>query len=614
MDYDEENSIRSFRLLQDGKDFIVSLSIIRDCLLISAYEKLEGGNYYEKDFSLSDLCAINRFFKIMSSIIEAQTELIKCIEKQKVGIGLNNDILNLFFYISIGTDNIYIKIPLEKTDIIYKRIMTLEEQEPFTGQIQLKNRGSYPEDEQRINNLAQINDELKLSQANLLEDLKKLLIISEQLKKESNLLSEENAKLNVRLQNIQKEAFETKIEIEALKEEEQALNEENIELNKYNEDLENIVTEKNENLQKNYRETIMQRVDKDDIDLGNGPKAVSTRYETSPIKTFIPRVTAKPNVEAYDESILNNSRQPFYQTEKRITQYLANNSPLDMLNRTDININNNNPMKNSFRTYNNDFNSNNISNNSYNDFYYDKDPEDNIHKKRKQFKQNQNNFGNGNGNGRITEKTNDYEDEDLVSYNRESESYKYLDSRDTLDSQIESGDKEEKYIKSEIIKNKNEEEMLLNKINNHGRDLQFNLLYKSINDTDRAEVFHRKCDKAQRSLVLIETINGRRFGGYTTKSWEGDGINKKDEEAFVFSLDKLQIYNIIYGKPAIGCYPRYGPVFLGCQIKVNDNFFVKGGTTYRKNINYATNEDFELNDGIKFYGIKDIEVFEVNLI
>ena len=58
--------------------------------------------------------------------------------------------------------------------------------------------------------------------------MEKLLIINEQLKKESNLLSEENAKLNVRLQNIQKEAFETNLKIEALKEEEQALNEENI--------------------------------------------------------------------------------------------------------------------------------------------------------------------------------------------------------------------------------------------------------------------------------------------------------------------------------------------------------------------------------------------------
>ena len=170
------------------------------------------------------------------------------------------------------------------------------------------------------------------------------------------------------------------------------------------------------------------------------------------------------------------------------------------------------------------------------------------------------------------------------------------------------------YINSEIIKNPKEEEMILNKINTNGKDINFNLIYKAINDTDCAQAFHQKCDKARRTLVLIETIDEKRFGGFTTESWEGDGIDKIDKEAFVFSLDKMKIYNIISEQPAIGCYPNYGPVFLGCQIKVNDNFFVKGGTTYKKNTNYATNSDYELNDGVKFYGIKDIEVFEVNFI
>ena len=88
-----------------------------------------------------------------------------------------------------------------------------------------------------------------------------------------------------------------------------------------------------------------------------------------------------------------------------------------------------------------------------------------------------------------------------------------------------------------------------------------NLIYKATIDTDRAEIFHQKCDRAQRTLVVIESISDRRFGGYTTQSWAGDGIDKDDEEAFVFSLDKLQIYNIISGQPAIGCYPKYGQYF-----------------------------------------------------
>ena len=377
-----------------------------------------------------------------------------------------------------------------------------------------------------------------------------------------------------------------------------------------------------------------QKVNNDEIDLGVGPKAVSSRFDAATIKTFIPRVTAKPNVEAYDEGFTNNSRPPFYYTEKRITQYLTNNLQFnDRLNYTDINLNNNDPLKNSFRTYNDYNNPNNLSYNTYNkkldtnlNIYNElnnRDPEDNIHKKKQK-----NNYQQPIGYGRISEKTNDYEadersnqlNEDNFSHDvqsiRESETItsNYRESKDTLGNQTEE-DKKLNYLqKTEIIKSLNEEEMLLNKINKHGKDIKFNLIYKSTVDSDKADEFHKKCDKAQRTLVLIETINGKRFGGYTTQSWEGKGIDKNDDEAFIFSLDKLQIYNIISGQPAIGCYPKYGPVFLGCQIKINNNFFVKGGTTFKKNTNYATNSDFELNDGIKFFGVKDIEVFEVNLI
>ena len=52
----------------------------------------------------------------MHSIEEAQIELIKAIEKQKVGIETGNNILKIIFYMAIGTDNIIVKIPLTKKD------------------------------------------------------------------------------------------------------------------------------------------------------------------------------------------------------------------------------------------------------------------------------------------------------------------------------------------------------------------------------------------------------------------------------------------------------------------------------------------------------------------
>ena len=154
-------------------------------------------------------------------------------------------------------------------------------------------------------------------------------------------------------------------------------------------------------------------------------------------------------------------------------------------------------------------------------------------------------------------------------------------------------------------------ELLIRKINKKNKKITFNLIYKATVDSDKAAVFHKKCDEAQKTLVLIETDKGKRFGGYTSVNWKGNCVDKMDEDAFVFSLDKMKIYENIRGEEAIGCYPKFGPVFLGCQIRIYDEAFQKGGTTYEKGLNYRTNEDFELTGGDRVFNVKEIEVYEV---
>jgi hypothetical protein len=642
MEYEEIN-IRFFKLNQDGKEYILSLSIYEDCIRLTCQEnKGISGNYYETNYTLNELCEINRFFFIMNSLYEAQNELIKAIEKQKIGIELGQNSLNLIFYLIIGTDNILLKLPLAKRDKSYKRVRIPEDQEPFTGDVHLKNKGNYPEDERRIITLEKYNDQLKQSQSALIDGVQNLMDVTEKLKKETSILYEENSKLNTRLKAIQKENFERNLEVDNLKKEEQILNEESIKLKNYNNELEKLLAQKKENLRKTFIESQQNKFRKGEIDYGNGPKAISSRFDNAQIKTFIPRLTAKPKVDAYEESISQMRKSPFYYTDKRRSNFPISNVPTEeRFNRTDYNIkdiNINNPMKNSYSNYS-DFNSLNNS-----EYIFNKSPDDNYKKKAK--RKNQPFIQKVE---RITEKTNDNENEDemkniyfqnkninLSNQDEDASSNftqslkameelnnKFIQKEEEFDEEeleVEEEFEEEsqsinnKYMNSDIVKSPMEESMLLDKLGNHGKTIKLKLLYKASLDSDRAEVFHNKCNKAKSTIVFIETINGNRFGGYTTQSWEGDGIDKKDENAFVFSLDKLQIYNIISQQPAIGCYPKYGPVFLGCQIKVNDNFFVKGGTTYRKNINYAINSDFELNDGIKFFGVKDLEVFEVNLL
>jgi len=165
--------------------------------------------------------------------------------------------------------------------------------------------------------------------------------------------------------------------------------------------------------------------------------------------------------------------------------------------------------------------------------------------------------------------------------------------------------------KGDIIHNTQELGLLTKKINNLNQKLTLNLLYKASIDSDKASSFHAKCDGAKSTIVLVETNKGKRFGGYTTCSWSGDCVDKKDEEAFVFSLDKMKIYENIPGEFAVGCYPKFGPIFLGCQIRIYDKAFSKGGTTFERGLNYETEEDYELTGGDRNFNVKEIEVYEV---
>ena len=166
-------------------------------------------------------------------------------------------------------------------------------------------------------------------------------------------------------------------------------------------------------------------------------------------------------------------------------------------------------------------------------------------------------------------------------------------------------------ILKDIIKDQDEIDIVLNKIAEKYPGSNYKLLYKGTRDGDKAQEFHSRCDEAEKTLVIVEDNYGNRFGGFTTQDWGGQYLQKKDDEAFIFSIDKNKVYDVIPEQNAIGCYPNFGPVFFGCQIRIYDNFLTKGGTTYKKGLNYYTTEDFELTNGKQNFGVRDIEVYEV---
>jgi hypothetical protein len=162
-----------------------------------------------------------------------------------------------------------------------------------------------------------------------------------------------------------------------------------------------------------------------------------------------------------------------------------------------------------------------------------------------------------------------------------------------------------------IIKDPDEIGMVVNKIGQKFPGSRFKLLYQASRDGDSCSTFHEKCDEAEKTLVIVEDNDGNKFGGFTTQDWGGQYLQKKDDDAFIFSIDKNRIYDVIPNQNAIGAFPNFGPVFFGCQIRIYDNFLTKGGTTYKKGLNYRTTEDFELTNGKQNFEVRELEVYEV---
>ena len=142
--------------------------------------------------------------------------------------------------------------------------------------------------------------------------------------------------------------------------------------------------------------------------------------------------------------------------------------------------------------------------------------------------------------------------------------------------------------------------------------IQFKLLYQATRDGDDSQTFHQKCDYKKNVLVLIKTNKNRKFGGFCSIGYRSEGDNQKDNTAFIFSLDKLKIYNIKKDHTAVFWGVNYGPLFAGGTVVVSDKFF--NNCSYansKENCSYEITQNYELNGGEYDYKIEELEVYKV---
>ena len=183
----------------------------------------------------------------------------------------------------------------------------------------------------------------------------------------------------------------------------------------------------------------------------------------------------------------------------------------------------------------------------------------------------------------------------------------------SVDTKILKTEEEIDFIKNMIKENKYE------KLGLKPNNFSLNLIYRATRDGDMGQNFHKLCDGLSPILLLIKTTHNVRFGGYTETFFEGtnDYLGKKDDNAFIFSLDKRKYYQIEKGENAILCYINYGPVFYGnnfSNIFLKEPFFKKKGSVAPKGDRYKTKEDYEINLGKQYFKPIQIEVFHIKLI
>ena len=234
---------------------------------------------------------------------------------------------------------------------------------------------------------------------------------------------------------------------------------------------------------------------------------------------------------------------------------------------------------------------------------------------------NSNNFNNENNNNKKTDIINQRINKSFTKKKEEKE--KNMDK-----------DKESNKKSKELEKTKNKKQKFNSKIIINVEDLDliarglvkddidslknlrvgYKLIYRATEHGENAEDFHEKCDDIEGTLIIIKTKEGNIFGGYTSLSWDPEEeAEKKDEDAFVFSLNLEKLY-FESGKKeySIFCDKNKGPCFVGMfsvqEMIFNTKSFINPwGIQCFSGENY----EYEINQGKNEFFIEELEVFQV---
>jgi len=174
---------------------------------------------------------------------------------------------------------------------------------------------------------------------------------------------------------------------------------------------------------------------------------------------------------------------------------------------------------------------------------------------------------------------------------------------------------------TQILQEKKELDLILDKIKvifskQKRKFINLKLIYTATNDGDSAEDFHLHCDGYAPLIILIKTTKNVVFGGFTEKPFYSTKkrIGNKDDNAFIFSVDRMKTYEVEKGTIATCSFRDYGPVFAGFEhnnIYLFDDFFTDPGNVAEKGDRFRTTENYEINLGEEKFFVEEMEIYQV---
>ena len=168
-------------------------------------------------------------------------------------------------------------------------------------------------------------------------------------------------------------------------------------------------------------------------------------------------------------------------------------------------------------------------------------------------------------------------------------------------------------IDSNIINNDLFYKKSLKKWINPNQSIKSELLYRLTKDGDSISTFHSKCDNISPTLVLVESLDGYKFGGFTTCTWDITNSDKNDGKTFLFSLNKSQKFDKKYNqhnnRDIYSGDSSYGPFF-----GYDDLFFIfsmKKCYSYQSNQYSFLNDKDLANNNKDSFEVKEVEVYKI---